>query len=337
MIVLAKVPLNLHWPTLDPFLFCAHHRDDFPPGNDDQGVEAHMLTGRRVGSDFELRDGWRMYHGRSIPGFPRHPHRGFETITIAEQGFIDHADSLGAQSRFGQGDVQWMTAGRGVVHSEMFPLVRSDARNPTELFQIWLNLPSTHKLVDPTFKMIWREQLPRWTAPDGDVTVTVIAGQLGDAIARAAPVNSWAADPSNGINIWTIEMEPNARWVLPESDAGGSRVLSLYDTGGSDVAGERISDPCGLQLKADAAIPIQNKERTTRALLLEGRPLNEPVAQHGPFVMNRRDELEQAFRDYNETGFGGWPWPVDGPVLPSSEGRFARYEDGREEFPDGES
>ena len=79
----ATVPLGLHWPTLDPFLFCAHHVDEYPAGNANQGVNPDALLGRNVGSDFTLKDGWRMYHGRTVPGFPQHPHRGFETVTIA--------------------------------------------------------------------------------------------------------------------------------------------------------------------------------------------------------------------------------------------------------------
>ena len=107
-----------------------------------------------------------MYHGTEVPGFPQHPHRGFETVTLARRGFIDHSDSLGATARFGRGDVQWMTAGAGVVHSEMFPLIDRDQPNPVELFQIWLNLPSADKSVDPYFTMLWDESIPRLEVKD---------------------------------------------------------------------------------------------------------------------------------------------------------------------------
>ena len=108
--VLQTVPLGLHWPTIDPFLFCAHHDDAYPAGNDHLGPDA-SLDGREIGMDFAGKDGWRMYHGDVVPGFPQHPHRGFETVTYVRKGLIDHSDSLGATARFGRGDVQWLTAG----------------------------------------------------------------------------------------------------------------------------------------------------------------------------------------------------------------------------------
>ena len=140
--VISVAPLGFPWETADPFLFCVHHDDAYPEGNEQMGPDA-SLAGRSIGQDFAGRDGWRMYHGDVVPGFPQHPHRGFETVTIVRRGLIDHSDSLGATARFGGGDVQWLTAGRGIVHSEMFPLLdtRRD-RIPVELFQIWLNLPA---------------------------------------------------------------------------------------------------------------------------------------------------------------------------------------------------
>src|SRR5512134_2456183 len=127
--ILQVSPLGSRWQTADPFLFCVHHIDHFPKGNDQLGPAA-SLAGRAIGADFEGKDGWRMYHGEVVPGFPQHPHRGFETVTIVREGLIDHSDSLGATARFGHGDVQWLTAGRGIVHSEMFPLLDRAGPNP---------------------------------------------------------------------------------------------------------------------------------------------------------------------------------------------------------------
>ena len=101
-------PLGFPWKTQDPFLFCVYHADAYPKGNEQMGPAA-SLEGRNLGQDFTLKDGWRMYHGRTVPGFPAHPHRGFETVTIVRKGIVDHSDSMGAAARFGHGDVQWLT------------------------------------------------------------------------------------------------------------------------------------------------------------------------------------------------------------------------------------
>ena len=194
-VVLKTFPLGFPWQTSDPFLFCVHHVDLYPPGNDAMGPAA-SLAGRDIGMDFEGKDGWRMYHGDVVPGFPRHPHRGFETVTLARRGFIDHSDSLGATARFGQGDVQWMTAGRGIVHAEMFPLRERQAGNPTELFQIWLNLPRADKMVDPYFTMLWSHEVPEHAFQDEDgrtTRVVTVAGALAGKAIPPPPPNSWAA------------------------------------------------------------------------------------------------------------------------------------------------
>ncbi|RPI61942.1 MAG: pirin family protein, partial [Lysobacterales bacterium] len=146
--ILGLAPLAFPWQTKDPFLVCVHHVDLYPRGNDRLGPAA-SLEGRNIGQDFAGKDGWRMYHGDVVPGFPQHPHRGFETVTFVREGYIDHSDSLGATARFGRGDVQWLTAGAGIVHSEMFPLLSPDKPNRLERFQIWVNLPSRNKMAPP--------------------------------------------------------------------------------------------------------------------------------------------------------------------------------------------
>ena len=133
--VLRVEPLGFPWETSDPFLFCVHHDDAYPAGNEVLGPAA-SLDGRQMGEDFAGKDGWRMYHGRHVPGFPQHPHRGFETVTVVRRGLLDHSDSLGAAARYGRGDVQWLTTGgRGILHSEMFPLLERAQPNPLELFR----------------------------------------------------------------------------------------------------------------------------------------------------------------------------------------------------------
>ncbi|HEX9103072.1 MAG TPA: pirin family protein [Polyangia bacterium] len=326
-------PLGFQWPAADPFLFCVHHDDRYPAGNDALGPAA-SLAGRALGQDFEGKDGWRMYHGRTVPGFPGHPHRGFETVTIVRDGLIDHSDSLGATARFGGGDVQWLTAGRGIVHSEMFPLVARDRPNPLELFQIWLNLPRADKMVEPHFTMLWREQIPTQIARDADgrtTAITVIAGRLGDATPLAPPPHSWAARADSDLAIWTIKMAPRARWTLPPAAAGTNRTLYFFRGGTLGVAGRAVPGSRAISLRADAAVALDNGPDESELLLLQGRPIGEPVAAYGPFVMTSRAEIQQAIGDYQRTRFGGWPFASEDPVHPRDAARFARHADGRVE------
>ncbi len=334
-IVLGVAKLGTPWQTVDPFLFCMHHDDHYPKGNDEMGPQA-SLAGRALGQDFSGKDGWSMYHGQVVPGFPRHPHRGFETITIARQGFIDHSDSLGAKARFGQGDVQWMTAGNGVVHSEMFPLVDRDHPNPTELFQIWLNLPREDKKKDAYFTMFWHEDIPHKTFEDAQgraTDVTVVAGKLDDVDPLAPPPSSWAARDDADIAVWTVKMQPGATWTMPAASPETNRVLYFFAGHSCEVAGQTVEPGHAIQVRADAACPVQNGEADGEFLLLQGRPIGEPVVQHGPFVMNAPGEIRQTMLDYQRTGFGGWPWDSDAPVHARDAGRFAVHVDGREERP----
>lgn len=166
--------------------------------------------GRRKGNDFALKDGFRIYHGSEVPGFPYHLHSGFETMTIAAEGVIDHSDSIGGAGRFKDGDVQWLTSGIGVQHSEMFPLLNQDKDNPFELFQIWLNLPAKSKKVDPFYKTLWSEDIPEVWVKDNagkSTRINVIAGKFNEVRALDPTPNSWAADPANEVAIWTIKME----------------------------------------------------------------------------------------------------------------------------------
>jgi redox-sensitive bicupin YhaK (pirin superfamily) len=333
-IVLDVRPFGFPWATLDPFLFCVHHDDGYPAGNEQLGPAA-SLAGRDLGQDFAGKDGWRMYHGEVVPGFPQHPHRGFETVTLARRGFIDHSDSLGATARFGRGDVQWMTAGRGVVHAEMFPLLERDRPNPVELFQIWLNLPRADKLVEPHFAMLWSQEIPTHHALDaaGRATdVTVIAGRLGELRAPPPPPRSWAARADSDLAIWTIRMAPGAEWTVPPAASGSNRMLYFFQGDELRVADRRVDRGLAVRLRADAAAPLRNAGAgEAELLLLQGRPIGEPIAQHGPFVMNTAAEIQQAFADYQRTRFGGWPWRSDDPVHPRDAGRFARHADGRVE------
>lgn len=330
-------PLGFPWETQDPFLFCAHHRDEYPKGNTELGVEFKDIKNRQIGSDFQLKDGWRMYHGRHIPGFPYHPHRGFETITINKEGYVDHTDSLGGAGRFGAGDVQWMTAGKGIQHSEMFPLVNQNTENPLEIFQIWLNLPSTSKFVDPHFKMLWRNDVPLIQTSDAkgkSTEVNLIAGNLDRYKASNPTPDSWAANPEHSVRIMTVKMEADAQWVLPKTDSEASRNLYFYRGNTLSIDSNTIKEYHRVELTPDIDITITNGDKDTYLLILEGVPIEEPVIQHGPYVMNTVEEIRDTMKEYQRTQFGGWPWPNHEQVHDQDRGRFAIHTDGREEIPE---
>ena len=329
-------PLGFQWKTRDPFLFCAHHYDHYPQGNAHQGPDA-SLDGRNIGQDFTLKDGWRMYHGERVPGFPEHPHRGFETVTIVLEGFVDHSDSHGSAGRYGEGDVQWMTAGSGLQHSEMFPCIHRDKPNTLHLFQVWLNLPAENKFVDPHYRMLWNEDIPVRHEKDEeghDVSIRIIAGTLhGESAPPPAP-SSWANNPGNNVAIWIITLSPGAAWTLPEAPGNTSRTLYYYE--GSGLTAEEVEIPEGNSFDTLPGKPIRlkNGNGESRILLLQGKPIDEPVAQYGPFVMNTNEEINQAISDYRTTQFGGWPWSTREPVHSAEAVRFARYSDGTEEEKD---
>lgn len=326
--ILQTVPLGTQWPTLDPFLFCAHHLDDYPASNGALGPKP-SLAGRQIGQDFAGVDGWNMYHGSAVPGFPQHPHRGFETITYVRRGYCDHADSLGAQARFGEGDVQWLTAGGGIVHSEMFPLFDPEGPNPLHLFQMWLNLPAANKMVDPYFKMLWHADIPTVTADGAEVTV--VAGALSGHTPPAPPPDSWASAAESDVAIWHIKLSAGGAWTLPAGASGSNRVLYIFAGDQGLVAGQPIANNTGVVLDVTAEAGLEARDTPIECLMLQGRPIGEPVAKYGPFVMNTEAEIREAMADYQRTQFGGWPWPADDPVHGDEPNRFAKHADGRVE------
>lgn len=331
--ILRTNPLGFQWETNNPFLFCVHHDDKYPEGNDDFGPDPSLLDGRNIGNDFTPKDGWRMYHGSKVPGFPVHPHRGFETITIVLQGMADHADSLGAAGRYGGGDVQWMTAGAGIQHSEMFPLLNKDGDNTLELFQIWLNLPAKDKFAKPHYKMFWNEDIPIEEIEDDaglKTRIRVIAGTVNGSKAIAPPPESWAADKDHEVAIWLIRMEEGASYILPSASEKAERSLYYYRGGTVTIEGEEIASSNAIDLLPGASVEITNGKEESYLVLLQGHPINEAVAQYGPFVMNTNAEIQETIDDYRATQFGGWPWDRPDPVH-GKRGRFAKYGDGSEE------
>lgn len=321
--------LGFQWETLDPFLFCVHHEDFYPEGNGAMGPQSAHLAGRNLGNDFNIKDGWRMYHGKKVPGFPGHPHRGFETLTVVRKGMVDHSDSAGGAGRYGDGDLQWMTAGKGLLHSEMFPLIQEDQENHLELFQIWLNLPAKEKMTEPDYKMFWQEDIPKWK--ENNAYIEVLAGELFGKSSPNPPLPSWANDPANHVGVYNIQLEKNSSFTLPKTAAGINRSIYFYAGSGLVIEGQKIPDYHAIDVESDNDVEFTTADSSVKILILQGKPIEEPVFQHGPFVMNTRKEIQEAFEEYQKTQFGGWPWPEYENVHDSEKGRFAKYSDGKVE------
>jgi quercetin 2,3-dioxygenase len=231
-----------------------------------------------------------------IAGFPDHPHRGFETVTYMLDGRMRHRDNHGNEGVLVSGSVQWMTAGRGLVHSEMPEQEEGRMRG----FQLWLNLPAREKMTAPRYQEFGPERVPSVTPNEG-VHVKVIAGTVAGT---TGPISQPATDPT----YLDIELAPGARFTqpLPEEHAAFLYVFegAVRVGAGSDASTVKAQEMAVLS----AGVEVQIEGLTTgtagsgaRAILVAGRPLREPVARYGPFVMNTQEELMQAFKDF-QTG-----------------------------------
>ncbi len=231
-------------------------------------------------------------------GAPDHPHRGFETITYALAGEFEHEDSAGHAGKLAAGDVQWMTAGGGIVHSEEPSQPIRDQGGRVHGFQIWVNLPAKLKMTQPRYQEVKSAAIPRAETPDGRARVKIIAGSaLGvDAVIDThTPI---------AYQDWALDVGGDATVTLDR----GERAL-VYVFGGSARIGDegRVIGDGQLAILGDGAtVRLRGPEagESARLLLLAGTPLREPVARYGPFVMNTRDELIQAFEDYQSGRMG---------------------------------
>lgn len=250
---------------LDPFLFLNHHGPQtYPPGN------------------------------RGLP-FGPHPHRGFETVTFVLGGELAHSDTGGHESVIGAGGVQWMTAGRGLVHAELSPEEFKRRGGSLEILQLWVNLPARLKRVPPRYVGLQREQIPALAHDGGRVTVHLIAGEWDG---RRGPM-----EPLTDITMMTVELASGATVRFPV-DAG--RTVFLYLVRGRLRVGGQVAEAFQLvELEDDGtAVELAALEQSV-VLFGHAMPLREPVVAHGPFVMNTRQEILEAIRDYEAGKFGG--------------------------------
>ncbi|TKR33719.1 pirin family protein [Luteimonas gilva] len=228
-----------------------------------------------------------------IAGFPEHPHRGFETVTYMLDGRMRHRDNHGNEGLLVPGSVQWMTAGRGLVHSEMPEQQEGRMRG----FQLWVNLPAKDKMTEPRYQEFAPERIPVAT-PAAGVAVKVIAGEVGDV---RGPIEQPATSPV----YLDIGLAPNAAWEygLPSGHNAFAYVFEGAATlGQGEEARPLATHELGI-LGGGDALRVEAGSEGARLILVAGRPLREPVARHGPFVMNTRQELMQAFVDFQEGRF----------------------------------
>lgn len=328
-IIYAIQPIEFRLDLKDPFLFTAHHIDHFPIGNEQMQPVTPPTDDKP----------YRMYYSETgVPGFPEHPHTGFETITFVESGYVDHFDSLGNSGRYGAGDVQWLSTGNGIEHCEMFPLLHTDKENPFELFQIWFNSSPQEKTEDPAYKMMWREHIPHVIETDAQgvkADIRVVSGEFKSQQALERPKNSWAHAKENKVNIFMIQLDPHAELTIPATTATSNRFCYFYNGPTLEIEGEMIPFKHLVELKSDVDIHLKNGAEIGRIMWLEGEPIDAPVAMRGPFVLNSDEELNTAFARYRQTHFGKWPWESTAPVFKRDQPRFTSYNKGEEvEYPE---
>ena len=258
---------------IDPFLFLNHHGPQvYPPGN------------------------------RGLP-FGPHPHRGFETVTFIVEGSLTHRDTAGHESVIESGGVQWMTAGRGIEHEEVSPPEFLERGGPLEILQLWINLPARLKFTDPRYIGLQKDEIASFT--NSGVTINLISGDWGG---HRGPIESLT-----DIHMMTVALQAGGRVVL---SAPRGRNVFFYIVRGKLTIGEAfhlidwnddgdaIDAHAAIGLRGGAAVVLVNGDDESEFLLLQGRPIGETVAQHGPFVMNTREEIVQAIRDYQAGMFG---------------------------------
>ena len=225
---------------------------------------------------------------REAIGAPDHPHRGFETVTYLLEGAMQHADSAGNRGDLNPGDVQWMTAGRGVIHSELPQADFFETGGLTHGFQIWVNLPSEHKMMQPRYQDIPANEIPKAVSDDGLVNAVVIAGE---ALGVSAVI-----DTVIPIQLIHVKMQPNSSFS--HSIQSDLNVMTYVFGGALSIEGKTVEDgQLGLLTQGDK-IDFTTSEKGAEFLLMGGPELNEPIARYGPFVMNTREEIHQAVLDY---------------------------------------
>lgn len=228
-------------------------------------------------------------------GVGQHPHRGFETVTIVYAGEVEHRDSTGQGGVIGPGDVQWMTAGSGILHEEFHSEAYSRSGGPFEMVQLWVNLPAKDKMTAPGYQAVLGTAIPEVALPDGAGRVRIIAGEYDGA---HGPARTFTP-----INVWDLRLVAGGTAELPQPDGWTSLLVVLEGT--VQVNGEAVlrqAEMTTLSTAGEGIVIEANAD--AKVLLLAGAPIDEPVVGYGPFVMNSQAEIAEAIRDFNAGRFG---------------------------------
>ncbi|HLU76814.1 MAG TPA: pirin family protein [Burkholderiales bacterium] len=228
-------------------------------------------------------------------GVGTHPHRGFETVTIVYKGEVSHRDSTGKGGTIGPGDVQWMTAGAGILHEEFHSERFTRTGGPMEMVQLWVNLPAEHKMTRPGYQAIVAQDIPQIALPDDAGEVRVIAGAYND---RKGPASTFTP-----MNVWDLRLRAGGIAQIDQPDGWNTAIVALHGT--MLVNGEKILREAQMVVldREGTGVGIEANNDAV-ALLLAGEPIDEPIVGYGPFVMNTHAEIEQAMRDFQSGRFG---------------------------------
>jgi hypothetical protein len=326
------VDINIHWSGDDPFTFVSHHHDQYPKGNQQLAPPLQLISGRNLGRDYQERYGFRMYHGRVVPGFPMHAHWGYETVTIAEKGFVDHFDTEGNHGRYGNGDVQWTLASSRYEHCEMYPLLDQENDNPVHITQIMINLPLDGKNRPNHVNNVWSGSVPVFEEEWG--TLTLYCGEYGGKSIYSPNPGSWAA-PENMVRIMKAVIRPGGELSLDRAADGIDRNVYFVSGSEADLDGTVVKPNLRFKMKRSTALRIRNGGAESEFWILEGRPIGEKQAAFGPVILKDLDEVRRSMDEIRIKEFQEWPWGVMDVTNPIEMGRELHREDGSVERPEG--
>jgi redox-sensitive bicupin YhaK (pirin superfamily) len=317
-------PLNLHWDAEDPFTFVSHHEDDYPHGNRQHAPPLEEIRGRNLGRDYQKRFGFRMYNGKVVPGFPKHAHWGYETVTLPAVGYIDHFDIEGNHGRFGFGDVQWVCASSKYEHCEMYPLVNQEDRNPNDITQIFINMPLECKNKENSLATVWNEDSVHITGDGYDAHL--ICGELGGRKVESPNGISWTH--GHFVRIIRLVMQPGSTFTLDAVPSNVNRNIYYVSGDKATMLGYEVEYSYRIKAKADCEFPIVNGDKESVIWILEGEPIGQKMCSFGPVMLGSENEVREALNDIRINEFTNWPFDVIDKTQPLGSGRFLEYGDG---------